>query len=470
MVPIVQHGSLESTLHRRLARRASQGRLRYLEIPRSNLVDFSSNDYLSLSQDSVIRNALISHLNNADEGLSAAPLNRRVIGSGGSRLLDGNSAFVEHLERKVSGFHGSEAALLFNSAYDANVGLISCVPEAEDIIVYDNLIHASIHDGMRLSRATQKIPFTHSSIVQPNAGQSVVQENDGIDTTASRGRPQSLEFTLKQLIHHNQRVRSGISNVFICVEALYSMDGDMAQLQYICDLVESLLPKGNGYIIVDEAHSIGLLGDRGQGLVSELALEDRVWARVVGFGKAMGCAGGAVLCSSIARLYLINYARTLIYTTAMSFPSLASISAAYDYMIIEPAEQRRQQLRTLIQRCHVQLRSLHERLRPATDILRLPGNASSSPIIPLFTKYSSSLAQHCQASGFMIRPIVAPTVPKGEERVRICLHAGNTIQQIDGLCQAIESWLNDIENRRGAKKDDRGSSNQTLVEMVKARL
>lgn len=158
---------------------------------------------------------------------------------------------------------------------------------------------------------------------------------------------------------------------------------------------------------------------------------------------------GGILCSSITRLYLINYARTLIYTTAMSFPSLASINAVYDYMILGEAEKYRQQLHILIQHCHVKLKSLHKQFTSARAECRIPNGPSSSPIIPLFTRYPKSLARHCQMSGFMIRPIVAPTVPQGQERIRICIHAANTIEQIDGLCQAIETWL----DHGGARRD-----------------
>ncbi|KAI0809966.1 pyridoxal phosphate-dependent transferase [Xylaria sp. FL0064] len=428
-------GSLEATLQGRLARRESQGRLRHLEIPSSDLVDFSSNDYLSLSQDLVLRDALIAHLDDSHKYPSSSSSSRRSIGSGGSRLLDGNSVFVERLEQKISKFHGSEAALLFNSAYDANVGLLSCVPGAGDVIVYDDLIHASIHDGMRLSRATKKLHFAHSSIIR-GTRQPIVKKNGVIPIETSE--TDSLELVLKQLVDSDREIPCGQSNVFICVEALYSMDGDVADLEYISDLVKSLLPKGNGYIIVDEAHSIGVLGERGRGIVCQLVLEDRIWARVVGFGKAFGCAGGAILCSSIARVYLINYARTLIYTTAMSFPSLAIIDAAYDYMITGKADERQKHLKMLIQYCHTRLKRLDQSPKPSAATLRIPGSPLSSPIIPLLTNDPRSLARHCQKSGFMIRPIVAPTVPHGQERVRICLHASNTFEQIEGAEEVIK--------------------------------
>jgi 8-amino-7-oxononanoate synthase len=126
----------------------------------------------------------------------------------------------------------------------------------------------------------------HSSIIRHTRELSTELE------TSDMSESQGLEQTLRQLTHGDEQARIGESNVFICVEALYSMDGDIADLKYVEDVVRKLLPNGNGYIIVDEAHSIGILGDGGRGLVHRLGLEDRIWARVVGFGKAMGCAGG----------------------------------------------------------------------------------------------------------------------------------------------------------------------------------
>ncbi|KAI0394401.1 PLP-dependent transferase [Xylariaceae sp. FL0594] len=456
---------LETTLFSRLTQRASQQRLRQLVIPRPDLVDFSSNDYLSLSENPSLRRALIAQLQLASpnpnstsshnphhenksesktlsKGKNNNKNNPRLIGSGGSRLLDGNSSFVESLERKISSYHRSGACLLFNSAYDANVGLMSCVPGRDDVILYDALIHASVHDGMRLSRARRQIAFSHASIINNN---TTTPTNENADEKKKMsGEVRRFKETLQDLVRTTPRIASGESNVFICLEALYSMDGDIADLRHVTDVVDALLPNGNGYVIVDEAHSVGVLG-QGRGLVSQLGLEDRVWARVLGFGKAMGCAGGAILCTPTTRLYLINYARTLIYTTAMSFPSLASINAAYDYMIDGKARPAQLRLHRLIQHCHAKLRGLRDRFAPTAAELALPPHThallSSSPIIPLFTSHPRSLARHCQSSGFMIRAIVAPTVPRGQERVRICIHAANTTEQIDDLCEVVGAWL-----------------------------
>ncbi|POR39150.1 Putative 8-amino-7-oxononanoate synthase, partial [Tolypocladium paradoxum] len=296
-----------------LARRGSQGRLRRLTLPAPGLVDFSSNGYLSLAANPDIRTAYLSRLQSARHGFS--------LGSGGSRLLDGNTAAAEALEATVAAFHGAPAGLLFNSGFEANTGLFGCAPQPGDVVVYDELIHASVHDGMRLGRA-RTLPFAHNRVrCEPGPA-------------ARSGGNRSLDAVLAELTRGDEggRFRTGRASVFVAVEGVYSMDGDRAPLREIADCVEARLPRGNGCIVVDEAHSTGWLGERGRGLVCHLGLEERVWARVHTFGKAMGCAGAIVLCSPTTRAYLVNYARSLIYTTAMGFPLLAGIQTAYEYL------------------------------------------------------------------------------------------------------------------------------------------
>ncbi|KAK4235544.1 pyridoxal phosphate-dependent transferase [Achaetomium macrosporum] len=419
---------LDDVLAHILDRRLSRKQLRSLTTVPQGSVDFSSNDYLSLSSQPAVQQAFLSRLHAADDSNASAP---SLLGSGGSRLLDGNSSLAESLERTIAAFHRAPAGLLFNSAMEANVGLFSCVPQLGDVIVYDELIHASVHDGMRLSRASKRIPFAHSR----------VWENSG---TSNPSSAQSLEAVLQSLLQGREGslFQAGTRNVFVAVEGLYSMDGDIAPLAEVVQCVESSLPNGNGYIIVDEAHSTGILGDRGRGLVCELGLEERVWARVLGFGKAMGCAGGIVLCSPTTRSYLINYARTLIYTTAMSFPSLVSIETAYNFLMAGHAEPLLSHLHLLIRKTDELLLALCASHNPPADLLRVATAVEPrSPIIPVLTSRPRSLAKHCQQKGFMVRPIVAPTVPRGSERIRICLHAGNTVAQVQGLVEAVEAWL-----------------------------
>lgn len=265
-----QKGRLEGVYASLLTRRGTQGRLRRLTQPAPGAVDFSSNSYLSLSTDPDIKSAYVSRLQSSSHPFS--------LGSGGSRLLDGNTALAETLERTIANFHGASAGLLFNSGFDANTGLFGCAPQAGDVVVYDELIHASVHDGMKLGRA-RSVPFAHSLV------------RDNPDTTRKR---KSLDEVLLDLTvgEKGGGFRTGEKNVFIAIESVYSMDGDVAPLADIVECVEGRLPNKNGHIIVDEAHSTGWFGERGRGLVSHLGLEDRVWARVHTFGKAMGCAGG----------------------------------------------------------------------------------------------------------------------------------------------------------------------------------
>ncbi|KAK4063809.1 hypothetical protein Trihar35433_8517 [Trichoderma harzianum] len=372
--------NLDNTLAAILSSRLTQGRLRRLTIPSSDSVDFSSNSYLSLSSNPAVKAAYVSFI--LPHLQSSSPEAGFGLGSGGSRLLDGNSAFTEDLERRIAEFHGADAGLLFNSGFEANTGLFACVPQKGDVIVYDELIHASVHDGMRLSRA-QRIAFAHNKVY---------------DAAASSKYP-SLDSLLKSLGEDTQ-VSSGKKNIFIAVEGVYSMDGDLAPLQEIVECVEKRLPQGNGYVIVDEAHSTGIFGRQGRGLVCQLGLEDRIWARVHTFGKAMGCSGAIVLCSSTTRSYLINYARSFIYTTAMAFPSLASIRTTYDFLAQGHAESLVQNLQSLIHHMHTLLTQLIERHGPSPELFRINPEAPQSPILPLLTSRARNLAQYCQERGF----------------------------------------------------------------------
>ena len=251
--------NLEKTLQSHLDRRRASSTLRNLTISPPHSVDFSSNDFLSLATSSALRSAYLKELQHG------APSSH--LGSGGSRLLDGNSRYAEDLECDIAAFHGAPAGLLCNSGFDANSGLFACVPQPGDVILYDAFIHASVHDGMKLSRAAEKIAFEHNSVAD-------------------------LERVLRWCLSRYGAIKSGQRNMFIAVEAVYSMDGDLAPLKEIVEVVERLLPEKNGHIIVDEAHSTGVLGPKGRGLVCDLGLETKVFARLHTFGKALACNGG----------------------------------------------------------------------------------------------------------------------------------------------------------------------------------
>ncbi|KAJ5595400.1 uncharacterized protein N7459_001608 [Penicillium hispanicum] len=393
-----------------LARReAKSARRRLTVLPRA-AVDFSSNDFLSLSTSPAYRDRYLAHLNNAPESFPFA--------SGGSRLLDGNSAYAEELERFVAGFHGAPTALLFNSGYDANVGVLSSVPQPGDLILHDELVHASAREGMRLSRADTRQPFPHSS-------------------------PEGLREVLEAQVTRDAKVKSGIRNVFIVIESIYSMDGDIAPIREFVQVVDELLPSGNGYFIVDEAHATGVFGPRGAGIVQELGVQDRMFIRLHTFGKAMASHGAMVLCGQETRDYLINYARSLIYTTALGFPFLASIRTSYELLTSGETELLQQRVQQLIGHLRERLDSLRIHQSVKFEIDHFP----TSPIFSLRTSQPRKLERACQQAGLVVRAIMPPTIPKGKERVRICLHAGNTEEEIEGLVQTIQSWLDGSTSR-----------------------
>ncbi|KAL4898669.1 pyridoxal phosphate-dependent transferase [Aspergillus ambiguus] len=406
--------SLRESLRHALRRREAKSSRRRLTVLPALSVDFSSNDFLSLSTSPAYRARFLEHLHDAP------PLHP--FASGGSRLLDGNSAFAEDLEAFIAGFHNAASGLLFNSGFDANVGVLSCIPQPGDVIVYDELVHASAREGMRLSRAGTRISFSHSSA-------------------------QSLAEVLEAQIEADSMVRDGSRNVFVVVESVYSMDGDVAPLREFVDAVDRLLPLGNGYFIVDEAHATGSFGPRGAGIVQELGLEDRMFIRVHTFGKALASHGAIVLCCSDTRDYLVNYARSLIYTTALGFPFLASIRTAYEMLSEGETQPLQEKLQFLVSYLRKRLSELDTSDSTLFEVDHFP----NSPIFSLRSSIPRKLAETCQREGFVVRAIMAPTVPMGKERVRVCLHAGNTTDDIDGLVGTIQRWLNGTTDKKDAR-------------------
>lgn len=403
--------NLELAISRALTRRKSQSTIRSLTTNPPNSVDFSSNDFLSLASSQELRQSFLKELQ-SDSAVSNT-------GSGGSRLLDGNSEYAECLERDIAHFHNAPTGLLCNSGFDANVGLFSCLPQTGDVIVYDEFIHASVHDGMKLSRARQCLPFAHNSV-------------------------DALQDVLRQCLEEDALLRQGRRSIFIAVESVYSMDGDIAPLRDIVAAVKARLPEGNGHLIVDEAHSTGVFGPKGSGLVCELGLEHEFMIRLHTFGKAMACNGAILLCKPLIRQYLVNYARPLIYTTFMSYPALAAIRASYNFLMQGKGEALAWNLQVLIRSLHVRLLEMQASLCLPTNYKHLLQSPEVCPQTPIFAVLSSepkALAAHCQQQGFVVRGIVPPTVPVGAERIRICLHAGNSMEQIDALVRTIRIWV-----------------------------
>ncbi|KPV73799.1 uncharacterized protein RHOBADRAFT_37656 [Rhodotorula graminis WP1] len=426
--------ALDDRLKATLDSRKSRQMLRQLDPAApasSNLVDFSSNDYLSFARSPVLRRKLVDALAIADDG-TATPL----YGPPSSRLLDGNTPLHASLEHRLAAFFDAPAALVFNSGFDANVGLWTCLPAPDDWIVYDELVHASMHDGMRASRV-------------PSERRRAFRHN----------RVESLERVLENIAARDEGVRTGTRSVWVGVESLYSMDGDLAPLREMVDAIDRVLPRGNVHLVVDEAHSSGLYGVRGRGLVAALGLEHRVTVRVHTFGKAMACSGAVVLASPLIRDYLINYARPLIYSTVMTHLSALAVVKSLEMLEQGHSEAPAAHVHALALRLVSRLSSL----LPAPSSVSLPPHLvaivtspstraiphpPTSPIIPLLTSSPRPLAAFLRTRGFLSRPITHPTVPHAEERVRVCLHAGNTVREVDGLCDAVAEWVRRKDSSR----------------------
>jgi 8-amino-7-oxononanoate synthase len=374
----------EDFLEKKLAERSGNAALRRLRLPEGK-TDLCSNDYLG-----VVHNGLLekSGWGGMPHGSGEARGGGDAHGSGGSRLLAGNYALIEELERNLAGFHRAEAGLLYNSGYDANLGLLSCVPQRGDLVLYDSLSHASIRDGMRLSFA-QAWSFAH---------------NDCAD----------LEKRLT--------ARSTGGTCFVVTESVFSMDGDMAPLQQIA----ALCRRHDAQLIVDEAHATGVVGDRGEGLVQVLGLEQECFARVHTFGKALGCHGAVVLGSGRLREYLVNFSRSFIYTTAL--PPAASRAIGLAYALMPGLSAERARLRELIDRWRATPIG-YQRMDSLTAIqaVIIPGNDAVR-----------AEAERLQEAGLDVRPILYPTVPKGSERLRIVLHAFNDTGELDRLAALLQ--------------------------------
>lgn len=363
----------------KLAERAERGNLRGLTGGRGG-VDFFSNDYLGLAS-----NVELSQ----DINRMYATFEGKVNGSAGSRLLAGNHAFFEELERFLADIFQSEKALIFNSGYNANLAVLSCIPQRGDTIVYDELIHASLIDGARLSFA-RRYSFAH---------------NDLDD--------------LRRLLEKSE------GDAYVVTESVFSMDGDNAPLVEMVELCERF----GARLVVDEAHSTGVYGDRGNGMACMLGLEDRIFARIMTFGKAMGAHGACVCGSGLLIDYLINFARSFIYTTALPVHSLVTIDQAFRFLTKNTILQTRLKEKiTMFLACAGEAR-LDASLIPSDSpiqMLRVPGNTKAK-----------RLADHLVGQGFDVRPILSPTVREGEERLRICLHSFNKSEDIRRLVKEV---------------------------------
>jgi len=363
---------------KRLGQRAAEGNLRNLQYE-NKLHDFSSNDYLGFARSIFLKQMI-------KEEQEKYPY--AFLGATGSRLLSGNTRFVEKLENELADIHQSPAGLIFNSGYTANTSLFSCLPQKNDTVICDELIHASVIDGIRMSFA-KRLKFRHNDL-------------------------EDLESKI---------IRS-TGLVYVAVESVYSMNGDLADLLEIARICRS----HGAHLIVDEAHAFGVFGT---GLVDMLEIRSAVFARVITFGKALGMHGAIILGSVLLRDYLINFARPFIFSTALPFVDLLSIRLAYQELLAHPNYRK-----TLQRKC-----SLFKDNMPPQEQLRSSINPSAIQCVfvqgnPHVLRFSQLLQTH----GFDVRAIRSPAVPVGKERLRVCIHTHNSDQAIIDLCRAFHQF------------------------------
>ena len=336
----------------------------------NDFIDFYSNDYLGLS-----RHPSPESFRDVTRHSS--------LGSTGSRLISGNSSEAVICENFLASFFQAEAALVFNSGYDANIGFFSSVPQKGDTIIYDALIHASIRDGIRLSHA-KSYSFAH---------------ND-----------------LKDL---KKKLMLSEGSVFVAVESLYSMDGDTCPIEAIIEVCKCF----RANLVVDEAHAVGVFGDEGKGF----SYQKEVFARIVTFGKAYGFHGAAVLGSQDLKTFLVNFARSFIYTTALPM---------YDYVLIQ-----RQLESSLDSQLRIQLQSNIDFFRSKLNYQGISATNSPIQIIEVpGVDNALSLASRLQENNFAVKAILSPTVPEGQERIRICIHTFNTKEEIEKLAEILHQY------------------------------
>ncbi len=353
------------------------------ELPHQSCpIDFYSNDYLGMGRSEELHQSITSTF-------KELPVQRN--GSTGSRLLSGNSSCAEEIESMIAAYHEVESALVFSTGYAANVGLISAIGTRGVSIISDELIHASLIDGIRLGFA-QRHRFKHNDL----------------DNLSSK-------------------LTSVSGDKIVLVESLYSMDGDIAPLKEILELCQ----KHGAELVVDEAHAAGVLGPKGKGLCHEAGIQNDVLAIVVTYGKAFGTHGAAVLCASWLKEYLVNFARSFIYSTAPGDHQMTAIKCAYKF--VEKADDERDQLDHGIQ-------YFVKKRNEASEFQWIPSTtAIQSLIIPgneAVKKFSDRIIEN----GISVLPIRSPTVPSGTERLRFSIHSFNNEVEMNKLFELVTTW------------------------------
>jgi 8-amino-7-oxononanoate synthase len=386
---------LPKSLQQKLQQRLANNALRQLPLAK-DLVDFASNDYIGFAHSETIFSQTHQYL---------LDNNIKTNGATGSRLISGNHHLYEAAESFIANFHQSEAALIFNSGYDANVGFFSAVPQRNDVILYDELCHASIRDGIQMGHA-KAFKFPHNDI-------------------------EALEKLVCKFQPETRNPEHGTT--YIVTESVFSMDGDCPNLEELVALAE----KHNAYLVIDEAHALGVFGSPetsgGEGVIQSLGLQDKVFARIMTFGKGLGCHGAAILGSAELKSYLVNFARSFIYTTGLSPHSVATVLVAYQHLATEKTTL--QALRNNIlffnqEKLRLGLKPLFVYSKSAIQCAIIPGNDKVK-----------SIATQLQQKGFDVKPILSPTVPEGQERLRFCLHSYNSEKEITEVLELLATFV-----------------------------
>ncbi|MGJ8743881.1 aminotransferase class I/II-fold pyridoxal phosphate-dependent enzyme [Polaribacter sp.] len=362
----------------------------------STFIDFSSNDYLGFAKSEVIFDKTHQFL--VDKKI-------KINGATGSRLLSGNHALYNKVETMLSQFHQSQTATIFNSGYDANLGFFSCVPQRGDIILYDEAIHASIRDGIQLSNA-KAFKFKHNNL-------------------------EDLEEKLLKLTKNNHSCKTKHIEVYVVTESVFSMDGDSPDLATMSQIIN----RNNAFFIVDEAHALGVFGKNGCGLVQALQLENDVFARIITFGKAIGCHGAAILGSKKLQDFLVNFARSFIYTTGLSPHSVATIKSVYEEMNFQvlhkqKLEENIQFFKSTIEK--LGLEKIFISSKSAIHCCVISGNDNVKEI-------SHKLLE----KGFDVKAILSPTVKENQERLRFCLHSYNSSEEMYEVLRLLSIFVNE---------------------------
>lgn len=355
---------------------------RQIEIAGRSMLNLASNDYLGLAADEKLREAFFDQ----------TPTSERVMSSSSSRLLTGNFAAYEHFEYSLSqAFHG-RAALLFNSGYHMNIGILPAISDGRTIILADKLVHASMIDGIRLSSA-KYIRFRHNDMLH-----------------------------LRQLLEHYQD-DGNFDRIIVVTESIFSMDGDETDLS---QLVQLKRQHNKVMLYVDEAHAIGVRGAKGLGCAEQYQVIDDIDFLVGTFGKALASVGGYLICHPVLRDYLINHMRPLIFSTAQPPICMAWTQFIFEHM--QQLQQPRQHLQVLSQFLQQQLHN--------KDYF-CPSTSHIVPVIIGDSKDTVERAKQLQQIGFYVMPVRPPTVPQQSSRLRISLNAMIYQQDLEQLLKYL---------------------------------